>query len=149
MAWNPTEHSNDENLQWCFLRAVEWGRWPIFLSQPIAPVLLIWFSWREVILAVFAANLLWAMFIRYRFVSVGAADAATFVVLLKWLLWPTATAYLFDTGRKPECWVALAWPVLIFVIGAFPSTRIGRIQTKFMFALGYEPTEVNPLSEHD
>jgi hypothetical protein len=135
MTWNPAEHSDDDNLQWCWLRAVEWGRWPIFLSQPLAPALLIWFPWQAVVVGVIIANLLWAFFIRYRFVSAGAADAGVLFVLLKWLSWPVATFYLFHVGRKPECWVALAWPVLIFVIGAFPTTQVGRIQVWFMQAL--------------
>ena len=37
LVWNPADHSDQDNLTWSFLRAVEWGRWPIFLSQPVAP----------------------------------------------------------------------------------------------------------------
>ena len=123
MGWNPGQHSDDDNLRWSWLRAVEWGRWPVFLSQPIAPVLLIWLPWQQVALLVIGANLLWATFIRYRFVSTQLAFIGVTFVLLRWLFWPGATIYLFYVARDPERWVALAWPVVIFIIGSVPRLR--------------------------
>lgn len=147
MTWQPTEHSNDDNLRWCWLRAVEWGRWPIFLSQPVAPILLLWFPWTYVISGTVVLNILWALFVRYRFISVFVADAGAMFVLLKWISWPVAVALLFLWHHQPEAWIAAFWPLLIFVLGAFPTTRIGRIQTMFMRALGYEPTEQIQLAD--
>lgn len=147
MTWNPVEHTDDDNLRWCWLRAIEWGRWPMFLSQPVAPLLLVWLSWDQVIFSAIIANLFWAGFVRYQFVSVAAASAGPIVVRLRWLTWPLATTYLYWEGRRPECCVSLAWPILVLIIGAFPTTRIGRIQVRFMRELGYEPTASNPLSE--
>jgi hypothetical protein len=154
MAWplamlglrRPEAHSDQDNLHWSLLRAIEWGRWPLFLSQAGAPVLLIWFPWTAVVSAAFLMNVLWALVARYRFVSVPAADFGALFVLAKWLTWPAATAYMFFVGRRPECWVALAWPVLILALGIFTPTRVGRIQTKFMRELGYEPSDINQLS---
>src|SRR6266404_1826922 len=60
LGWDPRIHSGEDNLRWSWLRAVEWGRWPIFLSQPLAPVLLIWWPWHIVVVTVFVANCLWA-----------------------------------------------------------------------------------------
>lgn len=144
MTWRPSEHSNEDNLRWCWLRAVEWGRWPIFLSQPIAPVLLLWFTWTYVVPGTIVLNVVWALFMRYRFVSVAAADAGALFVLLKWISWPVSAALLFMWHRQPEAWIAALWPALIFFLGVFPTTRIGRIQIMFMRALGYELTEQNP-----
>jgi hypothetical protein len=144
--WRTAEHSDEDNLRWCWLRAVEWGRWPIFISQPLAPLLLLWLPWTIVVAGTVVLNILWATFIRYRFVSARAAFVGAVLVLLKWVTWPGATAYLFVQGRRPECWFAASWPLLIFVLGAFPSTAIGRIQVSFMRALGYEPAEIARLS---
>jgi len=84
VGWNPGEHSDDDNLRWSWLRAAEWGRWPVFLCQPIAPVLLIWLPWQQVASLVIGANLFWAAFIRYRFVSSQMASiGVTFVLLLR------------------------------------------------------------------
>jgi hypothetical protein len=146
MIWNPTKHSDEENLKWCWLRAVEWGRWPIFLSQVIAPPLLIFLSWKYVVLGFVAGNIAWALLVRYRFVNVALAYIGCVVVLFRWVTWPVATAYMFFVGISPECWVSLAWPLLIYLLGAFTPVQIGRIQGRFMRSLGYEPTEVNPLS---
>lgn len=145
MTWNPEEHSLDDNLKWSWLRAIEWGRWPIYLSQPIAPLLLLWFSWLQIVCGVIVVNLIWAVVARYRFVSVTAADAGAIFVMLKWVVWPVSSILLFMWHRYPEAWISVFWPVLILFLGAIPTTRIGKIQAMFMHALGYEPTEENPL----
>jgi hypothetical protein len=138
MMWNSAEHSNEENLRWCLLRASEWGRWPVFLSQTIAPFLLIWLSWQFVIAAVVVLNILWALFVRYKFVSISLASFGVMIVYTKWIVWPVSTVIIFIQKTYPEFWISLAWPALIFVIGAFPTIRVERIQTKFMQDLGYQ-----------
>jgi hypothetical protein len=135
LGWDPRIHSGEDNLRWSWLRAVEWGRWPIFLSQPLAPVLLIWWPWREVILAVFVANCIWAVFIRNHFASRGMALLGVYVVATRWLTWPASVIYLFFEHKNPEASIALAWPLLILPIGAFTPPRIGRIQAAFMRCL--------------
>jgi len=136
MFWNPLLYSDDENLRWCWLRAVEWGRWPIFISQPLAPVLLLFLSWQLVCAAVVAANIIWAIFVRYRFVSVHTAFWGAWAARLKWFTIPGAAIYLFSQGNNIAAVIALSWPIIIFILGAFPSTRIGRIQTMFLSKLG-------------
>ena len=84
-------------------------------------------------------NVLWASFVRYRFVSVKAAFWGAVVVRLKWLACPGAAIYLYLHGQMLPAILALAWPVLIFVLGAFPTTQTGTIQKMFMAALGYQP----------
>lgn len=145
LRWDPSLHSDQDNLRWCWLRAVEWGRFPIFLSQPLAPLLLLLISWPVVIASAVMANLLWAL-IRYRFVDVTAASVGALLVMLRWVTWPGVTIYLF-LSHSPNRWISLLWPVLIYPIGLLPTTRVGRIQVQFMRALGYEPTPENPLAE--
>ena len=41
MLWKTAEHTEEENKRWCWLRACEWGQWPLFVSQPIIPPLLL------------------------------------------------------------------------------------------------------------
>jgi hypothetical protein len=48
--------------------------------------------------------------------------------------------------KQPECWVSLAWPLLIHLLTIFTPTRIGLLQVRFMRELGYEPSALNPLS---
>jgi hypothetical protein len=108
---------------------------------------LLWLPWTAVFAGAVILNILWAIFVRYQLVNVRAAFLGAAIVPLKWLAWPAATVYLFVQGRRPECWVAAFWPLLIFVLGALPTTAIGRIQVSFMRALGYEPTDLNPFSQ--
>jgi hypothetical protein len=46
--------------------------------------------------------------------------------------------YLFTRGEPGLAALSLLWPVLIFVMGAIPTTEVGRIQNMFMARLGYE-----------
>ncbi len=138
VTWNPAEHSDQENLTWAWLRAVEWGRWPIFLSQPIAPFFLLFFSWQLVVVGAILLNLLWAGFVRYRIVNINAAYYGAIIVRLKWFICPAAAIYLYLRGELVEAALALFWPLLIFVIGAIPTTQVGKIQNMFMTQLGYQ-----------
>ena len=135
MSWNPVHHSDQDNLTWTQLGATEWGRWPIFLSQPLAPILFLFFDWKAVILGVVVANLLWAILVRYQFVSVPLAYLGALLVRLKWLTCPSAAIYLFLRKEPIPALVALFWPLLIFIIGVVPTTQIGRIQKMFMAKL--------------
>jgi hypothetical protein len=56
--WNPSEHSDDENLRFCWLRAVEWGNWPTFISQPVVPIAILFWSWKIVVGAAVILNIL-------------------------------------------------------------------------------------------
>ena len=138
MTWDPTLHPDEVNLRWSLLRAIEWGRWPVFLSQPTVPILLLVLDWKAVVSSIIITNLLWASFVRYRFVSVAAAYWGTTLVRLKWLTCPIAAVYLFMRGDQGLAALSLFWPVVVFVIGALPTTQVGRIQNMFMARLGYE-----------
>jgi hypothetical protein len=39
------ELNESEMRRFLWLRAAEWKNWPSFISQPIVPVLFIWFPW--------------------------------------------------------------------------------------------------------
>ncbi len=138
MTWDPTLHPDEVNLRWSLSRAIEWGRWPIFLSQPVAPILLFVLDWKAVLLGTIVTNLLWARFVRYRFVSVAGAYWGATLVRLKWFTCPMAAVYLFTRGEPALAALSLFWPVLVFVIGALPTTQVGRIQSMFLARLGYE-----------
>jgi len=97
-------------------------------------------DWKAVVLGIIVTNLLWASFVRYRFVSVAGAYWGATLVRLKWLTCPMVAVYLFVRGQPGLAAVSLFWPVLIFVIGALPTTQVGRIQNMFMARLGYDRT---------
>ena len=136
-SWDPSEHSDQENLQWSWLRAVEWGLWPIFMSQPIAPIAFIYYSWWKVILVIAVLNLGWSIFIRYKIVIPSLAQFGVFFVRLKWISIPISTYILWKNGKTGTAMLALFWPVLNALVPHTPS-QIGVIQKMFMETLGYE-----------
>jgi TPR repeat protein len=137
MAWNQG-FSDQENLQWSMLRAIEWGIWPAFLSQSIVPVLLIVFEWWEVIGVFIILTILWS-FVRYRYVNVAMARFGVFFVLLKWITVPAGVIYLLVQRNYISAIVALLWPIFLApYFGIFiGGTKIGKIQEMFMAQLGY------------
>jgi hypothetical protein len=134
--WNPDEHSEEENARWCWLRAIEWGRWPLFLSQSVAPLLLLRLPVGTVVAVFVALNLLWAG-VRYRFVSVPMATAGALIALPKWLVCAGCALYLYyAAGDTDRALVALLWPLIVLLIGVFPTTRAGVLEARFQAALG-------------
>ena len=104
-----SQYSELELQRWLHLRAIEWCAWPVFLSQPILPLLLIWFPAVSVLVAVVAAEFLWR-FVRYSFISPRLASAgATFVVFLKWPCAIGAAIYLAVQHRYPVALVPEPW----------------------------------------
>lgn len=127
---------NDSQLrQWLWLRATEWLNFPSFISQPIVPVLLIFFYWPWVLGGVFAADVLWA-FVRYSYVNVRAASyAVNFVALSKWPFAIGSAVFLFVHHNTLAGVLAIAWPLLcgfIMVPG-----QIGKIEILFAKDIGY------------
>src|ERR1700730_15669104 len=87
--------SDAQLRRWLWLRATEWLNFPSFVSQPIVPILLIFFYWPYVLGGVFAADVLWA-FIRYSYVNVRAATyAVNFVAPSKWPAAIGSSVFLF------------------------------------------------------
>ena len=133
--WNPEEHSEDENVQWCGLRAIEWGRWPLFLSQTIGPLLLLRLPISFVIIGFLTLNVLWAL-VRYRFVSPKFAYIGVLFTFPKILIWIGCAAFFFVHHDTSKALVSLFWLPIISIIGMIPTTQVGILQGRFMETLG-------------
>jgi hypothetical protein len=147
MLWNAHENTDDENLRWCWLRAVEWGKWPLFVSQPLLPLMLFVWSWKQAVLIVLVCNLVWRFAVTYNFVSVTLAYCGAVFVRLKWVVCPVCGYYFYSTGDHVNGLIALLWPVIILTVLIIPGVnfllspthQIGVVQKRFMMKLGYEP----------
>ena len=153
MAWNPVLHSVHDNAKWSWLRAVEWVEWPLFLSQPVVPVLLYFYPWQWVLGITAFAGFLWRLLEVPNFVSARVAGLGPKFVLLKYVTSPMVAFLLF---RQNEPWIAalaLLWPLpgpfvlqlVISPLNAFfaqsargKASQIGIVQERFMTALGFE-----------
>jgi len=126
-------YSEPELQRWLHLRAIEWCAWPVFLSQPIVPVLLVFYPPLPILLAVVAAEILWR-FVRYSFVSPRLASiGANLVIIFKWPCAIGTALYLFIHQRYPLAVLALVWP-FVASVASLPGT--------FLWVLFRRPTLV-------
>src|SRR5438093_997011 len=109
-------YSEPEIQRWLHVRAIEWTAWPSFITQPLVPILIVFFPWYQVVLGVFLLGIIWCP-VRYSLVSPRLAQIALFFVLLKWPTSLGSAIYLFVHGSYLSGAVALLWPLLAGLIG--------------------------------
>ena len=127
-------YTDEENLRWAWLRAVEWAAWPAFISQPLLPLLYLYFPVWQVVVVVFCASALWAL-VRYHFVSPGLATASCLYVRLKWITIPVC-AIIAIWKQHYLVAAAIAFVPLYAGVLGIPG-KIGVLQRQFMHRLGY------------
>ncbi|MGB7583100.1 MAG: hypothetical protein WBL85_11715 [Sedimentisphaerales bacterium] len=132
---NFTNWTNDEIKRWLWLRSIEWAALPAFVSQPLAPILFIFFPWYLVLGVVVILGVLWCL-LRYLFVNVAFATIACCIVV--WLKWPSAVGsaiYLFFHHHPLPAIIALLWPLLAGFAG-IPG-KVGVIELAFAKKIGF------------
>jgi len=160
--WKPEQHSDDENLRWALLRAIEWKHWPLFISQPVVPVLLYFYPWPWVIGFLVIATFSWWFTVAPRFTPSNAVDLAVYFVYLRFVASPLMAYCIWQSGRLWIAVLALLWPVVgnlsVGWLLTFPeavlaptarakAAQIGVIQRRLTSRFGYirrdaeEPTE--------
>ena len=141
--------TEQENLQMCWLRAIEWGKWPLFVTQPLVPVLFLFFTWWKVIIWVMVFSWLWTL-IRYKFVSLTLANAGAILVTIKWPIAILMGIILFCRGDIFPGLISVFWPIItLCLLPLVPPNKIGEMQKIFMKQLGYKPTPLNPLYDDE
>jgi hypothetical protein len=127
--------SGSQLARWLWLRAAEWSNLPSFVSQPIVPILFIFFYWPFVLAGLFALDVLWA-FVRYKYVNVRASSyVANFVILTKWPAAIASAIILFVHHRILAGTLAIAWPLGLGGLIAVPG-QIGKLQILFAKKIG-------------
>lgn len=137
-----TETFSDEEVRrWLWLRAIEWGAFPAYLSQPVAPILFIFFPWYFVVIWIAIVGAIWC-FVRYSFVSVRLASVV--VIPVVWLKWPAmlvSSIYLFWHHQFGGGVLALLWP-FVASLTCLPA-KTGVIELELARQLGYVPADTN------
>jgi len=135
---NAVLYTDEENLKWCWLRAVEWGQWPLFTAQVVAPTLFLFFSWWQVAITVVILNWLWLL-ICYKYVNVTLAGLGPFFIILKWPVSIGIAVYFLIQVNYLLAAVSGFWPVItLFLMFLSPPIKTGIIQTALMNRLGYK-----------
>jgi hypothetical protein len=136
--WNPSEYSDEENLQLSWLRAIEWGNWPLFITQPIAPILIVFFEWWKIAIIITICNYLWSL-LRYKYVSVFLADLGSLFIHLKWPASISVAIYFIIQKNYHSAIFSGLWPIITLILLIFaPRTQIGKLQNIIMKKIGYE-----------
>jgi hypothetical protein len=143
---DPSRFTEDESARACLLRALEWSKWPAFLSQPLVPLLYLFFRWYWVLLGVFLVNKLWVL-VRYRFQNVQAAAFGSLFVRVKWITMVLAGALFISRARWGLAALTAFTPLIVPILGLGSPADIGLLQGEFMRQLGYANRVVEPRSE--
>jgi hypothetical protein len=119
------KYTDAEIERWLQLRALEWSSWPIFLSQPVMPLLLVLYPWQHTLIALLCIAAI-RQFVQHAFVSVRLSDISCLFVV--WLKWPAAigsSIYLIVHGRYALGVLVLAWPLIAVFVGMPVNLLIG------------------------
>jgi hypothetical protein len=126
--------TDEEIRRWIYIRAIEWASYPSFISQPIFPILLIFFDWWKIIIVLFCLEILWS-FIRYRYFNPFISSNAVYFVKLKWPLIIVCLIYFILAGKYFLAALSLFWPLIVGFIG-LPG-KIGIIELFISDKIGY------------
>jgi len=135
--------TSEELIQVCFLRAVEWELWPLFLSQSILPVLYLIIEWKLAWMLVCFLTVLFALF-RYPVANIWVAVIGQNIVrLTRWPAILGIACYCFWKGRIFLGVLALATvPIItiVFWLTALVTPKSGttRLQRIFLAQAGYD-----------
>jgi len=121
--------------RWCLLRAIEWSRWPLFVTQPLVPMALVFIPWPAVIGLVLALTWLWAI-VRYRFSSLMWAELGAGFVRLKWPSAIIAAVILVVREKFDSAIIAALWPLITLLLSVLvPKAQIGVIERAFAYRI--------------
>jgi len=136
MLWKIAEHTQEENQQWCWLRAVEWTDWPLFVSQPFVPPLLFFVAPQTILVSLVVVGWVWAL-IRYRTVHADLASiGCTIVVFLKWPSALLCGGLFLAWGEYGLAALSAFWPGVAIGLGVLlPTGLVGVGEIKFMAQL--------------
>ncbi len=126
--------SNEEIRRWLHLRAIEWTGLPAFCTQPLVPVLFIFFDWWKVLLSLLLISFIWIL-VRYRIYNYTISNFFIFFVKLKWFSAIGVAVYFSIEKNYLIAVLALLWPFLSGIIG-IPG-QIGKVELMISKHVGY------------
>jgi hypothetical protein len=136
--------SNDELLvRICFLRAIEWELWPLFLSQSILPILYLFMEWRLAWMLVCSLSAVWFPY-RYRLANIGVATVNNNLVgQTRFFLSLGIAAYSFWTGKTFLGILSLSTIPIVTILfwltsAVTPNSGTLRLHHIFLVQAGYE-----------
>jgi len=141
--YNPIFHSNQDNLQWSWLRSIEWGSLPLYFSQLFVPILLLFIHWYYLIMIVIILCWFWSLF-RYKIINMTIASISGYIVIIKWIISICMAIIFIFQGNWFNAIFSAIYPIIVYGLIIFvPRTKIGKMQEIFMNKIGYSKNKDN------
>ena len=129
-------------------QAGEWINWPLYITQPVIPILFYLLHFADVIffvLIVLVINVIWIRIVSQTFVSLPLSRLGSYVAHLKWIASPLLALMLWHQGYLITATVALSWSLLIVVPlfalhRLWPDGALDQTQRLFRTAAKYRRT---------
>ncbi len=143
MFWDPTSYTDDENLRWALLRAIEWRAWPFFITQPIVPLLFIFYKPEFVVIILLIIGIAWNL-VSMMLINLNLMYFGPIFVKLRWFSSIGVGGYLIYNHVYLWGILALLWPIVVGSMSPFLAfgTTIGKMQERIMNRLGYHKNKV-------
>jgi hypothetical protein len=127
--------SDEYKATWSLLRAIEWGQWPLFIAQPIAPLFLLFVSWVNLALTLIALTWVWSL-VRYKFISLPLAQFGALFVNVKWLSGIVVCIYFILQQNYKLAAITICWPLITLLLQFLTiPTQIGVLQQEFAYRI--------------
>lgn len=130
-------YTPDQIMRLSWLRAAEWLAWPAFISQPILPILYLFWPWYYVWAGLALANLLWR-FVRYTFVNYTLATLGCLFVRLKWPVMLILGVYFLAHREYLLAVLSFATPLVAMMMITLSTGMVGVVQRKFIDELLFD-----------
>ena len=103
--------------EWCRSCADYWSKWPIWLSDILAPILLIFIPALYVLTFFLLTNVIWAYLISYRWTSLWLASYGHYVVQkFRWYVVAICTVIIAFQRRYAAAFISLCWPLIHLIV---------------------------------
>ena len=100
-------------------QAGEWINWPLYITQPVIPILFYVLHFADVVFiitALLVLNVIWIRIVSQRFVSLPLSKLGRYIAYLKWIACPIVALLLWIKVYPLTAIVVLSWPLLLMNI---------------------------------
>jgi hypothetical protein len=132
--WNPNLNTDDENVRYSWLRAVEWDGFPGFIAQVITPFFLLFINPLFYLISIIIANIIWSFINKY-IVNMIVSELAVYIVRLRWFINILFALFFIFTGHyfAAVLTIVLSISWVAGIIGSIGiPTPIGTMQKIFL-----------------
>ena len=114
--------------RWLELRALAWVALPAFVSQPLAPIMFVFFPWYWVITAIGVLGFLWSLIGHFCVNVTVIAIVYSMVIWARWLSAIGSAIYLMFVDYQPvPAMIALVWPFLSSLVRVPGDVRMAEL----------------------